>query len=373
MAHPVKQLLFKQALIAACFIGTAWSAALAQGGSLTLPAQPGGAVELVLDDYLVRDPSVVLQVFVGDAAVCCAGKTPIVGQYHFDGQRVIFDPVFDFIEGQSYTVMSSAAAPEPILTTFIIEPDDGVLVPKVIAIYPSGPDIPENTLRFYIEFSTPMKPHVSMDFISLVDADGTPDTAAFMTFKQELWNEDRTRLTLLMDPGRIKRGVATNMELGPALIAGNRYAIRIEGGWQAARGVDTAPSFEHIFTVSDALRTRPDPDLWQFEEPRLSTRDPLLITFDRPFDKQMLQDAITVVDANGQVFAGAVSVGDAERTWRFVPQDVWSTQTLSIVVDAYLEDVAGNNFRELLDHSLGTNIRAVDHQTVRLLLGPSPN
>ena len=36
-----------------------------------------------------------------------------------------------------------------------------------------------------------------------------------MRLKQELWNEDLVRLTVLIDLGRIKRNVATNVELGP--------------------------------------------------------------------------------------------------------------------------------------------------------------
>jgi len=168
----------------------------------------------------------------------------------------------------SYTVRSH----EGTLTGFTIGRDNAFIQPEVLAVYPSGADIPENTLRFYIDFSTPMQPHVSMDFITLVGADGTPDDAAFMTFKQELWNQDRTRLTLLMDPGRIKRGVATNTELGPALLAGNSYAIKVGEGWQGAQDQATAPAYEHAFTVSNALRSLPDTELWQFDDPRLIAR-----------------------------------------------------------------------------------------------------
>ena len=86
---------------------------------------------------------------------------------------------------------------------------------EVTAICPSAGTIPENTLRFYIHFSAPMQPHCATESIALVDAADVADGAAFMTFKQELWNEDRTRLTLLMDSRRIKRGVVKNVALGP--------------------------------------------------------------------------------------------------------------------------------------------------------------
>ena len=69
---------------------------------------------------------------------------------------------------------------------------------KVVGIYPSGDVLPENVLRFYIHFARPMKPHVAFDCIKLLDASGNADEAAFMRFKQELWNEDRTRLAVLV-------------------------------------------------------------------------------------------------------------------------------------------------------------------------------
>lgn len=366
MIFSMKQMLLKRSLMTACFMGIAWSAALAEGGSLILPVQAGDTIELVLDDGIEPDPAHVLQVFVGKPDACCAGKSPIAGRYHVDGQRVVFDPAFDFVTGQTYTVQS-----RDVLTPFVVAAEGEIFTPEITAIYPSGTDIPENTLRFYIHFSTPMEPHVSMDLISLVDANGVADTEAFMTFKQELWNQDRTRLTLLMDPGRIKRGVATNMDLGPALLEGKSYAIRIAEGWQAAQGAQEAASFEHTFLVSGALRSLPTTDLWQAQDPRTSTRDPLVITFDRPFDEQMLQSAIRVFGANGEPILGSVSVEDAEREWRFTPEDIWTTSTLQIVVDANLEDVAGNNFKEVLDHAVGTQALTIDHQTLVITLQPA--
>ena len=216
-----------------------------------------------------------------------------------------------------------------------------------------------------------MKPHVSTDFIKLVEANGTHDPAAFMAFKQELWNEDRTRLTLLMDPGRIKRGVAQNLTLGPALHEGRAYSIVVEDGWPGANGGQESLRFEQQFTVSQALRTLPDTNLWQFQRPRIATRDPLVIEFDRPFDLLLAQTAITVLDQEEQVVPGTVSVENFERRWRFQPEKVWTTETVLIVVDARLEDVAGNNLRELLDRYVDADVGSIDQKTIALDLGPS--
>lgn len=346
-------------------------AARADAGSLVVPEQANGNVEVWLQDALLnRDVTDVLSVFVGSAEDCCAGKTPIAGSYHVDDQRVTFDPAFDFIEGQTYTVLTHRS--DRKVTEFTITTQNIYPTPQVIGIYPSGKNVPENTLRFYIHFSTPMAPHKANDFIKLVDENGKADTAAFMTFAQELWNEDRTRLTLLMDPGRIKRGVAQNLTLGPALLAGSRYSIVIEGGWPSAISGQEAPHFEKHFAVSKALRNLPNTALWQFQRPRAATDDPMVISFDRPFDQQLAQTAITIRDADGQNIAGTVSVEDHEKTWRFLPSDPWATARIRVVVDAHLEDVAGNNFRDLLDHSVGTDLQTMDHKTILLELMPSP-
>ena len=348
-------------VVLAGLIGQPWSAALADDGSLILPRNQDDPVIMSLQAApQALGGADILQVFVGPPDACCVGKTPMAGTYNLVGRTVTFDPAFDFIAGQTYTVQSRDGGFS--LTCFAINSDGDIPAPKVLAIYPSGSVIPENTLRFYIQFSTPMMPHRADGFIKLLDANGDPDSAAFMSFTQELWNEDRTRLTLLMDPGRIKRGVAQNVALGPALLAGNQYSIVVDGGWPAAIGTQNAPWFEHAFTVSEALRSLPDIDLWQVQPPTLGSAEPLVIAFDRPFDQQQAQTAISVLDMDGQQISGAVTLTENERMWRFAPDAPWAAPRLQISVNTRFEDVAGNNFRDLLDHALGTAENPKDQQ-----------
>lgn len=355
----------------ACLIGQPWSASLAQGGGLIFPSGSENAVVLSLQTVPIdRELPDILQVFVGPVDACCAGKTPIAGTYDLSGNTLTFDPAFDFIAGQPYTVQSRDGAVS--LSSFVIAPERGLRVPEVVAIYPSGPTLPENTLRFYIQFSTPMMPHRADEFIKLMDATGKADTAAFMSFTQELWSEDRTQLTLLMDPGRIKRGVAQNLTLGPALLEGHQYSIVVDGGWPSALGGQDVSRFQQSFSVSPALRNLPDVGLWRFQPPTRDTDMPLIITFDRPFDQQLAQGAITVNDADGRRISGNVVLEKHEHQWQFKPDAPWSASKIQIVVDTRLEDVAGNNFRDLLDHALGTS-SAADNQdmiTIDLSLDP---
>ncbi len=360
------------------FVGNFLSAAPADQGSLSIPEHRSSNILLELQATpAVINPSEFLKVFVGNIEKCCEGISPMAGRYLSSGAGITFDPAFDLIEGQNYTVMSrgrhATGYSEPTLTEFIIQPAVPTAAPEVIAMYPSADDIPENTLRFYIHFSTPMQPHLSTEFIKLVDAKGTTDTAAFMAFKQELWSEDRKRLTLLMDPGRIKRGVSQNLNLGPALQENNRYSIVVEDGWPSANGMSQAPRFEKVFSVSQALRTIPSTDSWQITPPRSLTLDPLVIKFDRPFDNQLSQNSIKVLSTNSQIIPGTVSVENHEKTWRFEPLHEWTNAKVVISVDSRFEDVAGNNFRDLLDHSVDSSIKTTDQHTFTVELKPTPD
>lgn len=299
-----------------------------------------------------------LSVFVGSADAYHERRLPMVGHVERDGRSLSFRPAFRFVAGQEYVVRTGRNGEPDRLTEFLIPREVAAAPALVTGVFPSGDVLPENVLRFYVHFSVPMATHLASDFIALRDASGCADRAAFMRFKQELWNADRTRLTILLDPGRIKRSVATNPELGPVLLEGQRYELTVEHGWPAANGSSILPSFSKRFSVGGALREPPNVERWSWRPPRPGTCDALRIVFDRPFDRHLLDDALCVVDGGGQLVAGTPRPGDSETSWSFTPDEPWTTGDVRIAVGDALEDVAGNNFRELLD-------RDVEHRSVR--------
>jgi hypothetical protein len=299
-------------------------------------------------------------VFVGQADSYHDRRLPVAGRYERHGDSLSFTPAFGFVPGQDYVVRSRRNCQSHLFTEFRI-PRHRPAVPALVTdVYPSSDVLPENVLRFYVHFSMPMTPHRAFDYVTLRDASGVADRAAFMKFKQELWNADRTRLTVLIDPGRIKRGVATNLALGPALLEGNRYELTIDEGWPSADRCSTLPSFSKSFLVAGALRTRPDVERWIWRTPQPGTRETLDIIFDRPFDRHRLDTALDVVGSDGTAIDGTSLIGESERSWSFTPNQPWSAGDWRISVDDTLEDVAGNNFRELLDREVpsGSNDRA---------------
>ena len=244
---------------------------------LVLPKRVGDPVVLRLagseDDPDPTDEGQLLAVFVGAAVSYHDERLPIAGRYERHGQFLRFTPAFGFVVGQEHVVRTRRNEP-PRLTEFRIPRDPPAAPACVTDVFPSGDGLPENVLRFYVHFSEPMTPHLASEFVTLRDASGVADPSAFMKFKQELWNADRTRLTVLIDPGRIKRSVATNLDLGPALLEGERYALSIDEGWPSADGSSVLPSFSKHFRVIEALRERPDVGRWTLRPPRVGTREP---------------------------------------------------------------------------------------------------
>lgn len=319
-------------------------ASMIHAQTLSLPEK--GADSVVLH---VRDGNVapeMLKIFTAGAS------TPIAGRYVVSDTTLSFKPSFGFEPGQNYIarIVESGDLKE---VAFSLSSASSVPA-AVTAVYPSGDVLPENTLRFYLHFSVPMQPQVAFDYIRLVDASGNTDAAAFMRFKQELWNEDRTRLTVLIDPGRIKREVATNVDLGPALLSGHSYSLVVDGGWPSADGASVLTGFKKTFHVAHALRTLPDTNLWTLNLPCVGTVEPLTIELDRPFDRHSLPRSLHIEAVDGVVIEGKIDIENQERFVRFTPNSPWSDNDLRLISSPTLEDVASNNFLNLLDHVAGS-------------------
>ncbi|MCL6608417.1 MAG: hypothetical protein K6T74_10025, partial [Geminicoccaceae bacterium] len=93
--------------------------------------------------------------------------------------------------------------------------------------YPTSDQLPENQLRFYIHFSAPMSRGEAYARIRLLDSAGKPIDAAFLELGEELWDPSGKRFTLLIDPGRIKRGLRPREDLGPVLEAGSALGFLV--------------------------------------------------------------------------------------------------------------------------------------------------
>jgi hypothetical protein len=163
----------------------------------------------------------------------------------------------------------------------------------------------------------------------------------------ELWDRGRRRLTVLLEPGRIKRGLQPNVLAGPPLREGDTVTLVVESGLRDAGGAELVDGARRSYRVGAPIRSRIDPHRWHVRWPE-SPSSPLVVRFDRPLDRALALRCLRVMDADGHPVPGLATLDDAARVWEFTPG--WTVR--SIRVDVRLEDLAGNSVRRVFDRDL---------------------
>jgi hypothetical protein len=278
-----------------------------------------------------------------------AGRPAVLGSYAVEGEALRFTPRFPLKPGVHYrAVFHPERLPKHPVKGKDVE--EAVLLPKpprpaaeVEHVYPSADTLPENQLKFYLCFTAPMSRGEAYDHVHLLDADGKPVVRPFLELGEELWDPEGKRLTLFIDPGRIKRGLKPREDLGPVLEKGKRYTLVLDADWPDAEGDPLKAAYRKTFTAGPMLETQPDPKAWRVEAPPAGGREPLAVTFPGPLDHALLQWMLTVEDADGRAVPGEVEVTDDETRWRFTPKESWAAGEYRLVADTRLEDLAGNS------------------------------
>ncbi len=214
-------------------------------------------------------------------------------------------------------------------------------VPQVVSISPAARSIPANTLRLYVTFDHPARGVVSTRDLRLLDDAGRTIDGAFMDFGQDLWSPDGRRLTVLFDPGRVKRGVEGDGESAAPLQVGHSFTVEVSGK-------------RFHYQVTPAVRTAITPQTWRLAMPKAESREALTATFDREMDDALLRDQLEVEDARGRPQSGQMTVSADGRVWSWRPKHGWRTGDYRLIVGSSLEDVSGNRVGEALDHEVGS-------------------
>jgi hypothetical protein len=317
---------------------------------------PGVTREHWLSFFLVR-------VVPGAGAASDEGP-PLLGSYRVEKGVIKFEPRFPLEPGIRYRAefdparlhaVSRALAPRngaavqepPLSTKQVAEFTPANKAPRpsteVTQVYPTATTVPENLLRFYLYFSAPMSRGEAFRHLRLLDATGRAVDLPFLELDQELWSGDGKRLTLLFDPGRVKRGLKPREEAGPILEAGKSYALVVDGDWPDARGAPLKAGFRRHFRVARPDDTSPDPKDWKLDSPPPRTREPLVVRFPEPLDRALLDRLITVHGATHENVAGTVSTGARETVWQFTPAHPWREGQHFLEIGTELEDLAGNS------------------------------
>jgi hypothetical protein len=291
--------------------------------------------------------SAVLRVTV-TGAPASGGDLPVAGRYVVDGS-LRFVPMFPLDPGREYgVVFDPSQVPGrglPLLarlTAVVSIPAPAKAATTVVEdVFPSGAEVPENLLRMYIQFSAPMGLLASLDHLSLTDGQGKALTGALLPLDTELWSPDRTRLTVLFDPGRVKRQILPNREMGRPLRAGGRFTLVVKKTWLDGQGMPLQSEFRKDFRVGPADERALSTKHWRISAPAAGGRDPLTVTFDKPLDRGLVQRAVGVTRA-GAALSGDGRIEAAETRWVFVPKDPWTSGEHALAVLPMLEDPSGN-------------------------------
>ncbi|QJW97964.1 hypothetical protein [Frigoriglobus tundricola] len=297
--------------------------------------------------------SKVARFVVDDGTPGVAKKPPVAGDWSVAANGLRFVPQFPLAAGVTYRAFCDpGAVPRTklkgdafTLTVSVPKPPPGPRV-RVVNVFPSSNRLPENTLRIYIHFSGLVARGDVYKRVKLVRDDGKEIARPFVEIDEELWSLDGQRLTLLFDPGRIKRGLGPRQEHGPVLEEGRSYTLAIDPNWPDAEERPLVADFKKTFTV-----TAPDdepvwPDRWKLIAPRAGSDAPLLVRLAKPLDHALLGRMLWVADAAGRRVDGTLTVGGGERVVSFAPTKPWAKGEYKLVIGATLEDVCGNRVGE---------------------------
>lgn len=299
-----------------------------------LPADPGEAAAL-------------LSVRVDSAP---AAFPPMAGRRVFEDGVLRFQPRFPLEPGMQYR--ATLRHKELTQTAPFAAPARDPAPPvRVTTVTPSGPTLPLNLLKFYLHFSAPMTRGNAYRHIRLLDEAGQPVSDPFLELPEELWNPEMTRLTVLLDPGRIKRGLLPNEAVGAVLEESKEYTFTVDRKWKAANGQTLQQPFRKSFRAVDPDYKQPDLRKWRFTHPAAGTRDALRIVFDEPLDAALARRLLIPLRLD-KPLAGEVSLAEHETVWEFRPSEPWAAGPHELLVDHRLEDRAGNSLERLFEEAL---------------------
>jgi hypothetical protein len=234
-----------------------------------------------------------------------------------------------------------------------------------IRISPQAKVLPANTLRFYLHFPRPAEAHFDRDHLRLLNEEEQAVRDPFLVLPQELWSVDGRRLTVLMEPGRIKRGLGADPPHEPALAVGRTYSLIVTAPGQTAR---------HTFRATDPVLDAVDETRWRLISPAAGSLDPAVVHFDRVMDAALCEDEIGVLAPAGEILQTRVSLAPDGTAARLTPSHPWRSGEHRLVVSERLEDICGNRLGEALDHDLGAGgppRAGMINFTTRSLIAPS--
>ncbi len=308
-----------------------------------------------------------------------ADRPAMLGEYRVEEGSIRFLPRFPLEPGLTYVaVFDPSRLPglergQRLIAPITLEVRDLGPLTTLTRIDPTADVLPENVLRFYVHFSRPMSQGEAYEHVGLLDSENRPIDLAFLEIAEELWDRSGTRLTLLIDPGRIKTGLKPRQEAGPVFEVGHSYTLVVDRDWPDADGRPLKDSYRKPFRIGPPDNRQPVPDAWKIHPPAAGSRDPLTMALDGPLDRPLAERLIQVEDAQGDVVLGQAALDEPGTGYRFRPDGPWKSGNYTIRVGKSLEDLAGNSVERPFEVDLFQVDRPADRgQTVVRRFSISP-
>ncbi len=290
-------------------------------------------------------------------------ETAIAGNYQRVDNDIIFEPVVPFTRGLHYVVWLRNSRLDEIIIPNLSTNDQ----PALLAIYPSQDSLPDNLLKIYLRFSRPMREGQSQKYITLLRNKTDKLSGVFLDLQPELWNADRTLLTLWLDPGRIKRDLQPNKLLGTPLRIGNQYQLTVSADWTDEQGATLQKPVTKTFLSVQRDSLLPAPAQWTMQKPVAGSAQPLQVAFGEALDYSLLMETLHIFQPDGQPVSGKWLLSDEEKRGSFKPDEAWKMGRYSLQIENRLEDLAGNNLNRPFDRDITRKrVGSTAHPVVQL-------
>ncbi|PJJ80088.1 Ig-like domain-containing protein [Mucilaginibacter auburnensis] len=328
-------LVFFLLLVAACQSKTA--------DNVSIEWENGRAKSIFIPKYLVQD------VDRFPLTVSLNGSDrEVLGAFIQTHTGMLFHPLIPLSPGMEYGVLQQ----NRVVGKVKVPDNTGKKQPEVVAVYPLADTVPENLLKLYIQFSEPMQTGNALEHVYLLDKNRDTLDRIFLNLQPELWGDNDRVLTLWIDPGRIKRDLVLNKQLGNPLQKNQHYELVITGEWKDHRGLKLKQSFSKKFIATSRTDQRLDIEKWHIQTPEAGTKQPLYVSFEQALDHYLLQESISIMSSEGGSIKGNVELLARDKAWKFTPAENWKAGSYKLHVNSRLEDLAGNNLNKIFDRDI---------------------
>ncbi|TSE11414.1 Ig-like domain-containing protein [Aquimarina algiphila] len=267
---------------------------------------------------------------------------PILGTIQIDELELHFTPLVPFGWNQEYTFIYNNT-----IEYFTLEIPEAYNYLAVEAIYPSAKSLPSNLLKWYVQFSHPVNEVHVYDYIRFINNQGDTLSRTTLSLENALISEDGKLLTVWIEPGRQKRDLIPNKQLGPVFENDAMYQLIVLKNIKDRQGVSMQKDFTHLFKITYADRIQPSMGSFKILPPE--NNDDLVIFLGESMDYGSTLNSMKIINAEKQEIYGEWQLTNNESTLIFTPKHPWKKGQYQVLIDSRLEDLAGNNLNRLFD------------------------